>query len=443
MGWIFWKKREFKNIKHSRDYFRWDERHHQPHTDMGKLGKLWEGRKDLAAYLELARLIKKDWGNITAAVADNSRIATEHNLTIKDLSGVGITPIDRYLQQIVEGIETLGITNVLVRMYRWEADRLARYKPLLEALSALGCDITISCIQDRQAVLKPRVFGEFFRALIDAFGDKCYRFEIGHAPNRKKWGCWVYDEYLPLFNEAAKVARENADRKVKLLAPAVIDFEYYFTYGILRHLSPGELDAVTHLLYVDRRGMPENKQYFRFDLMEKLHLLRSICNAAGFEHPLWITEMNWPVKAPRQYSPADPRLQINEELSAAYLLRYLLIAWASGYVDKVFWWQLISKGVGLMDDHNGAFRRRPAFSILRHLMHTLKDARPVTYRRDGKEHVVIIEHPSYGRCEICWLTKGVKLLEARHYKKVIELVPRKETDEKIDSLCERPILLIP
>jgi hypothetical protein len=42
------------NPERSRQHFRWDERHDQPHTDMSKWQKLWASRSDVASYLAVA-----------------------------------------------------------------------------------------------------------------------------------------------------------------------------------------------------------------------------------------------------------------------------------------------------------------------------------------------------------------------------------------------------
>ena len=45
-----------------------------------------------------------------------------------------------------------------------------------------------------------------------------------------------------------------------------------------------------------------------------------------------------------------------------YLKRYYEDAWESGLVERVYWWQLVSKGFGLIDvENDGSLRYRPAY----------------------------------------------------------------------------------
>ena len=107
-------------------------------------------------------------------------------------------------------------------------------------------------------------------------------------------------------------------------------------------------DAVSALLYVDRRGAPENAQA-GFDTVDKVVLLKAIAetakNAAG---RVWITEVNWPLwEGP--HSPAGKSVSVDEESQADYLVRYYLLALGTGLVERVFWWQLVARGYGLID----------------------------------------------------------------------------------------------
>jgi hypothetical protein len=133
-------------------------------------------------------------------------------------------------------------------------------------------------------------------------------------------------------------------------------------------------DVLTHHLYVDRRGAPENPQG-RFALLEKLALARAISRShRNCDEGLIITEFNWPLKGTGIHSPVgapyvspgirhnDP--SVSEEAAAAYLLRYILIAIGSGLAERVFWWSLVAHGFGLIDDQQETWRERPAYQVL-------------------------------------------------------------------------------
>jgi hypothetical protein len=134
-------------------------------------------------------------------------------------------------------------------------------------------------------------------------------------------------------------------------------------------------DAVSALLYVDRRGAPENRQA-GFDTVRKVLLLKAIAetarNASG---RCWITEVNWPLRE-GPHSPAGRDVAVGEEEQANYLVRYYLLALGTGAVERVFWWQLVARGYGLVDPADPAAPRpRPSFQALKTLVRELDGAR--------------------------------------------------------------------
>jgi hypothetical protein len=64
---------------------------------------------------------------------------------------------------------------------------------------------------------------------------------------------------------------------------------------------------------------------------------------------------------------------VGEQEQADYLVRYYLLALGTGAVERVFWWQMIAKGYGLVDPVG--LRRRPAFEAFRTLIRELEGSR--------------------------------------------------------------------
>ena len=72
---------------------------------------------------------------------------------------------------------------------------------------------------------------------------------------------------------------------------------------------------------------------------------------------------------------------MDETAQADYLVRYYLLALGTGLVERVFWWQLVARGYGLVDpaapgdpagrDDPRGPRRRPAFFALKTLLREL------------------------------------------------------------------------
>ena len=78
--------------------------------------------------------------------------------------------------------------------------------------------------------------------------------------------------------------------------------------------------------------------------------------------------MNWPLTGTDYWSPTSGDEQVSEEQAATFLREYYQIAHASGLVERVYWWQLVHPGYGLVDSRGGTLRRRPAFHELRRLI---------------------------------------------------------------------------
>jgi hypothetical protein len=77
---------------------------------------------------------------------------------------------------------------------------------------------------------------------------------------------------------------------------------------------------------------------------------------------LWITEVNWPLKNQGVYSPTGRKECVDEETAAGYLNSYYEDAWQSEFVERVYWWQLIARGYGLIDvNDDNELRYRPAY----------------------------------------------------------------------------------
>lgn len=268
----------------------------------------------------------------------------------------------------------LGPVHVLARFYAhqsataWDAtaDRLRR-------LHEQGHAITVVLVQDRRAVKDAERWRGFVTAVLARVGDVASELQVGQAVNRTKWGIWKLREYGSLAQVAAEIAATRPG--LRLLGPAVIDYEPYYLLGLLRRLPPAvHFSGVGHLLYVDRRGAPENRQGKR-DTLGKLAVLRAITRLSPrSDDRLVITETNWPLAGTGVYSPiGSPYLYtgqpveggVDERTYGIYMIRYLLIAICSGLADRVCWWRLSAHGFGLVDDKDPrAPRKRPAYDML-------------------------------------------------------------------------------
>jgi hypothetical protein len=164
--------------------------------------------------------------------------------------------------------------------------------------------------------------------------------------------------------------RDNSYLSLKLLGPSVIDFEYHFTCRALFNKFNIQFDRLSALLYVDRMGAPENKQYGVFDAGFKMRLLRSLADMSPKvrNKGIYLTEVNWPLSGTAPYAPTSEQECVSEEDYATYMRSYLATAAQSGCIERVYWHQLIAAGYGLIDNRDGNLRKTKAFSVLRQIL---------------------------------------------------------------------------
>jgi len=295
-----------------------------------------------------------------------------------EMSGrVGVA-VDVYAADFAGRLEMLaglGTLPVMIRFYHHcglaAADRaIAAVKTLIEK----GHPVSMALVQDRNAVRFPETWEPFVDRVLGALAEWVELVEVGHAINRVKWGVWDFSEYRRLMMPFLKWKKRCPG--LCLGGPAMIDFEYPYVPAALDALPAGmQFDAMTHHLYVDRRGAPETPQG-RFAMLEKCALGRALAVRAGDR--LVVSELNWPPSGTGVYSPVGapyvspgPRYNdpsVSEQEAAAYLLRYVLIAICSGLVERVFWWRLVAFGYGLVDDSRCPWRKRPGFAVLAQLL---------------------------------------------------------------------------
>ena len=186
----------------------------------------------------------------------------------------------------------------------------------------------------------------------------------------------------------------------------MIDFEYHVTAAVLNLRRPGlRFDAVSALLYVDRRGAPENRagglRHAAQGRSAQGHRRHGAQRRAG---RCWITEVNWPLRE-GPHSPAGRGVSVDEETQADYLVRYYLLALGTGIVERVFWWQLVARGYGLVDPTG--LRRRPAFHALATLARTLEGCR-FERRLPGPPGawLLLFSRPDGGELVAAWSAAG-------------------------------------
>ncbi|MEK6658517.1 MAG: glycosyl hydrolase, partial [Campylobacterota bacterium] len=248
---------------------------------------------------------------------------------------------EREPKETLKMIEELGVERILLRVKLWEMEKL----PLLQDFILLFRDkkITLKILQDREHIEDLSLLQKDLETIFSALGEEVDIFEIGSTINRAKWGFFSVDEYSRFYKIAYDLKISKFPH-IKLIGSGVIDFEYHFTAHTLFNLYKYSYDGVSSLLYVDRRGAPENMQ-MGFALQDKIALLSTmVWLSPKSVYELHITETNWPISGTAPYAPTSEQECVSEKFYADYMLRYYLFAFASQQVNSVSWHQLIATG---------------------------------------------------------------------------------------------------
>lgn len=314
----------------------------------------------------------------------------------KRFAGLIVDPF-REPEQTLKAVESLGVNELLIRVKMWEPDDLERIVAFIGRLKE--CSFLFVIMQDREHIEDAALRREAFKRIFSALSPYGERFQIGTTPNRLKWGFASMDEYLDFYATAQRL-RDAAFARLKLIGPGVIDFEYHYTAHALFNRKGIRFDALASLLYVDRRGAPENTQA-GCDLPCKINLLAAMALLSPrTSRTLYLTETNWPLTGTAPYAPTSEKECVDEEAHASYLVRYYLLALATQQVRTVYWHQLTAPGYGLVDSRDG-WRERPACFAFKTMIAMIGDARYVALRRHREQFEMLLQKPE-GLLGIYW-----------------------------------------
>ena len=276
----------------------------------------------------------------------------------------------REAQETQKFLQELEVKSILLRFKLWEMQELETLKTFI--LQNNDKKITLKILQDREHIEDTTLLKKDLHVIFSSLNNLVDMYEIGSTINRAKWGFFSVNEYLKFYKVAYDLKRREFP-DIKLLASSVIDFEFHFTTHTLFNFCKCKYDAVSALLYVDRRGAPENTQ-LGFTLTDKIALLSTLVwLSPKTKQELHVTETNWPISHTAPYAPTSEHECVSEDLYADFMLRYYLLSFASQQVDSISWHQLIAPGYGLIDNRDG-IRKREAFDVYKYMYKTLKNA---------------------------------------------------------------------
>lgn len=325
--------------------------------------------------------------------------AKKSSIKTKDFFGMSVN-LDKNPQDSKVLIDDLQLENLLIRMPLSDIENLQAYVEFAEQFK--DKNILINILQDRQHIEDLNLLHESLDKIFQQFSHLTLRFQIGNAINRKKWGFFSMDEYLHFYQVAYQLKKQKYP-ELTFLSSSIIDFEFYFTIRTLFNFHKIYFDECSSLLYVDRRGAPENPQ-MGLDLTKKLHFLQILVRLSPKTgNDIVVTETNWPISNTAPYAPTSEKECVSLDDHASFLVRYYLLALGSGVVKNVYWHQLIAPGYGLIDNRDGKLIKYPAFYAFKTMYLLLSNAEFVSLKVTGELYQAFFKCLSKEQTiEVCW-----------------------------------------
>ncbi len=205
--------------------------------------------------------------------ASRDRLRSTRPPPPRALAGVGVAPRPDLGAAVPELLDELGVRRVLLRLPLRDPATCAGRLAFAGGLSA-DVDVLPVAMQERDHVCHHDLWRADLRRLLTGLPPRIGALQVGIAPNRLKWGCATVGEYLDLLEIAAEEAAQLRPG-LRLVGPGVIDFEPLALVRALWNRRRFRLHACACLLYVDRRGGPEGRQW-GLDLAGKLELMAVI-----------------------------------------------------------------------------------------------------------------------------------------------------------------------
>lgn len=283
-------------------------------------------------------------------------------------------------------LDELGCKTVQLRVFLDDfSQRKSEYLGFVQRCQ--GKHILITLVQNSDCINDHQLLRKTLSDVFKTFSGLCTEYQVGNTMNRTKWGFFSVKQYLDFYQVAQQLKTESYP-ELALVGPSVIDFEYHYLFRAMFNTVNIHFDKVSSLLYVDRRGAPENTQLGIFDTVNKIRLLHSICRLSPKSSDrILLTEVNWPLSGTAPWAPTSETECVSEDEYARFLLRYHLLAIASGKVETVYWHQLIAAGYGLIDNREG-IRYRSAFKVYQTMLAQLSGAERLSYTKDNGWHTL-------------------------------------------------------
>ena len=388
------------------DVYKWDAHSDQPHVIKDKRIKRALYRKGFWGTIKtFLTLFSMPIIGIKLLVTPRTRVGQKINMIGLCVNVDTPLPEKKPVSdlELRDMVTELQVQNIQIRIPLSDIESLQVYIDLIKTFEDRS--ILVNILQDRRHIDDPVLLQQSLDEIFKALHGRVTHVQVGNAVNRRKWAFISLDEYFRFFGVAQQL-RDQKYPNLKLLGSGIIDFELPNFARSVFHGYPIKYDAAAALLYVDRRGAPENTQIF-CDLITKINWFYEMARySTKCATQLWITETNWPLIDTEPFAPASGNCLVNEQLQAAYLVRYFLLAIASGNVEKCFWHQLIAPGYGLVDNRGDELRKRAAYYSYKTLIRLVDGGVVLTFTRNADGVYRLMLRNSRGLVEACWVDAG-------------------------------------
>lgn len=389
--------------------FIWDKYSDQPYPIKNKAYKKQKRKENLFDYIPLllSNALYFPLGVINSYFSKSKKDEFPHFFGMCVNKNKGI--------QQVELINELDLDEIQIRIPLAKIEKIDEYLDFAKKFE--NKRILINIMQDRAHIEDKEKLKESITLIFEKFKDISSLYQIANAINRTKWGFFSIKEYLEFYKVVYDLRNEKYPH-IKLVGPSIIDFEYHYTIRALFNFFKIKFDKNASLLYVDRRGAPENTQMGIFDTSKKIDFLYSLCNLSSkTSNEILVSESNWPISNTAPWAPTSEKECVDEDSYTNYMLRYYFLCLASKKIQTVYWHQLIAPGYGLIDTRDG-FRKREAFEAFKFMVKTLKNSKVLTLEKKDDIYTLkcLVKEKSLS---IIWSIKN-KDVKITHFNKAYD-----------------------
>ena len=408
-----------KDLKVPRSSYAWDYQSNQPHVLNNKKLKRKIALMSWFANLKIIlasvyALFIGPYGYFKNKEFDEKKVDSFGLCVNLDLPVESQKLINNH--ELIEMINELAVNNILVRIPLADFDNIEKYISFLKKLQ--GKDVLVCILQDREHIEEKYLTKQRLDYIFSNLYDEVKTFQIGNSINRKKWAFVSIDEYFSFFKIAYDLKNDKFP-KIKLLGGNIIDFDLPFFARSIFHFKSIFYDGIATQLYVDRRGSPEEKQ-LGFNTVSKIKAYAALASTSRkTSNELYITEVNWPLKGKRGWSPSAEYL-IEESLQARYMIRYYLLMLASGKVKKCYWHQLVAPGYGLVNNLDGEIKKRDAYFCFKHLIKILSGGYTKKFIQEKNLFCLIVEKEET-IIEAVWSSDGNATFKSKPCQQIFDI----------------------